>query len=170
MNFKRTGAISRGLDASLIALLSLTVGLFGIESANAKNPLTEAPVTAPSNYIAQVTDASNPIYGSWKLRYSVDGIVYESVLVMKGFSGSMRTRYYHPSLGKQAVDQTMYLKSSPDGLILLGYNPVYAGTTRKHPYFSADNFLFSIEPDGSARITNCDDAGQCSAVTAQTIR
>ncbi|MBW4479976.1 MAG: hypothetical protein KME54_24835 [Tolypothrix brevis GSE-NOS-MK-07-07A] len=161
MNFKRTGAI---------ALLSLTVGLFGIESANAKNPLTEVPVTAPSNYIAQVTDASNPIYGSWKLRHSVDGIVYESVLVMKGFSGSMRTRYYHPSLGKQAVDQTMYLKNSPDGLVLLGYSPVYAGTNRKHPTYSADNFLFAIEPDGSAKVETCDDSRQCSAVTAQTIR
>lgn len=160
MNFKRTGAI---------ALLSLSVGLFGIESANAKNPLTEVPVTAPSNYIAQVTDANSPVYGSWKLRYSVDGIVYESVLVMNGFSGSMRTRYYHPSLGKQSVDQTMYLKNSPDGLVLLGYNPVYAGTSRKHPYI-ADNFLFAIEPDGSRRFAICDDAGKCSAVTAQTIR
>ncbi|MCC5618025.1 hypothetical protein LC605_23660 [Nostoc sp. CHAB 5836] len=169
MNFKRTGAISRGLDASLIALLSLTVGLLGIESANAKNPLTEAPITAPSNYIAQVTDASNPIYGNWKLRYSVNGIVYESILVMKGFSGSMRTRYYYPSLGKQAVDQTMYLKSSPDGLILLGYNPVYAGTNTEHPTYVADNFLFAIEYDG-AKAEICDDLLRCSAVSVQAIR
>lgn len=161
MNFKRTGAI---------ALLSLTVGLFGIESANAKTPLTEAPVTVPSNYIAQVTDANSPIYGSWKLRYSVDGIVYESILVMQGFSGSMRTKYYDPSRGKQAVDQTMYLKSSPDGLVLLGYNPVYAGTTIKHPTYVADNFLFAIEYDGSAKAAICDDSLRCSGVTVQAIR
>lgn len=160
MNFKRTGAI---------ALFSLTVGLFGIESANAKNPLTEAPVTVHSNYIAQVTDANSPIYGSWKLRYSVDGIVYESVLVMKGFSGSMRTRYNDPRLGKQAVDQTMYLKNSPDGLVLLGYNPVYAGTNTEHPTYVADNFLFAIEYDG-AKAEICDDSLQCSAVSVQAIR
>lgn len=49
MNFKQTAAI---------ALLTVSVGLLGVESANAKNPLTEVPVTAPSNYITQVTDAT----------------------------------------------------------------------------------------------------------------
>ena len=174
-------------QTATIGILVVGMGLFGVESANAKNPLTEAPAIrlkplqriAPSTHvaqsssytIAQVTDANNPLYGSWKLTYSVDGIVYQSVLVMNGYSGAMRTRYFDPNFKKpQVVDQTIRLKSSSKGLVLLGYNPVYAGTSRKHPTYSADNFRFSLQPDGSVVIVNCDDAQQCSAVDVETIK
>lgn len=170
-NFKQTTSI---------AILVAGIGLFGIKSADARNALVQTPdVSQSSSYaigfaapkvIAQLLDANSPIYGSWKLRYSIDGIVYQSVLVMEGYSGVMRTRYFNPSINqKQGVDQNISLKSSPQGLVLLGYNPVYAGTSRRHPSYAADNFLFSVEPDGSLTAYTCDERRQCSAVDIERI-
>ncbi|MDZ8065262.1 MAG: hypothetical protein RMY64_06425 [Nostoc sp. DedQUE08] len=170
-NFKQTTSI---------AILVAGIGLFGIKSADARNALLQTPdVSQSSSYaigfaapkvIAQLLDANSPIYGSWKLRYSIDGIVYQSVLVMEGYSGVMRTRYFNPSINqKQGVDQNISLKSSPQGLVLLGYNPVYAGTSRRHPTYAADNFLFSVEPDGSLTAYTCDERRQCSAVDIERI-
>ena len=158
-------------------ILIFGIGLFGIESAGAKSPLAPSPVMSPptnishaSSYnIAQLTDANSPLYGNWKLIYSVDGIVYESILIMRGYSGNMRTRYHDPNKGKQVVDQTMYLKSSSSGLVLLGDNPVDAGTSKKHPIYAADKFLLAIQPDGSLQFLTCDDQQQCSYVKSEAL-
>ncbi|WP_334898405.1 hypothetical protein [Nostoc sp.] len=78
----------------------------------------------------------------------------------------MRTRYFG-SNKKQVVDQKIRLKSSPSGLVFLGYNPVYAGTSTRHPTYAADNFLFAIEDDGSFTAFTCDDRRQCSPVDVE---
>jgi len=161
-NFKQTASM---------AILVAGIGLFGIKSADARNALLETPnISQFSSYtIAQLVDARTPIYGSWNLKYSVDGIVYKSVLVMKGYSGRMRTRYFDSRINKkQFVDQEIILKSSPHGLVLLGYRPVYAGTSIKHPTYAADNFLFAVEDDGIVAYT-CDDRQQCSPVDVEEI-
>lgn len=155
-----------------IAILVAGIGLFGIKSANGRDILAQTPNTSQSSSyaIAQLVDANSPLYGSWSLRYSVDGVVYQSVLVMKGYSGMMRTRYFDSTINqRQVVDQEISLKSSPQGLVLLGYNPVYPGTSRRHPTYAADNFLFSVEPDGSVIAYTCDDLRQCSAVDVESI-
>ena len=54
--------------------------------------------------------------------------------------------------------------------IKAGYNPVYAGTSRRHPTYVADNFLFAIQPDGSLAAYTCDYARQCSAVSIERIK
>ncbi|MEH2264835.1 hypothetical protein [Nostoc sp.] len=155
-----------------IAILVAGIGLFGIKSANGRNILAQTPNTSQSSSyaIAQLVDANSPLYGSWSLRYSIDGVVYQSVLVMKGYSGMMRTRYFDSTINRrQVVDQEISLKSSPQGLVLLGYNPVYPETSRRHPTYAADNFLFSVEPDGSVIAYTCDDLQQCSAVDVESI-
>ncbi|MBN3911441.1 MAG: hypothetical protein HWQ35_34370 [Nostoc sp. NMS1] len=162
-NFKQTTSMT---------ILVVGIGLYGIKSVDARNVLVQTPKVSQSSFyaIAQLLDANSPIYGSWNLRYSIDGIVYQSVLVMEGYSGVMRTRYFEPGINKkQVVDQQISLKSSPQGLVLLGYNPVYAGTSRRHPTYVADNFLFSIQPDGSLTAYTCDDLQQCSAVDVESI-
>lgn len=158
-NFKQTTSI---------AILVAGIGLFGIKSADARNALVQTPdVSQSSSYtIAQLVDANSPIYGSWQLKYSVDGVVHTSVLVMNGYSGVMRTRYFS-SNKRQVVDQKIRLKSSPRGLVFLGYNPVYAGTSTRHPTYAADNFLFAIEDDGSFTAFTCDDRRQCSPVDVE---
>jgi hypothetical protein len=164
-NFKQTASI---------AILVAGIGLFGIKSADARNTLAQTssyPIaSSAAKLIAQFVDANSPLYGSWSLRYSVDGVVYQSVLVMQGYSGVMRTRYFDSSINRrQVVDQEISLKSSPQGLVLLGYNPVYPGTSRRHPTYAADNFLFSVEPDGSVIAYTCDDLQRCSAVDVESI-
>jgi hypothetical protein len=162
-NFKQTTSI---------AILVAGIGLFGIKSVDARNALVQTPnASQSSSYtIAQLLNANSPLYGSWKLKYSVDGVVYQSVLVMKGYYGLMRTRYFDSSINKkQVVDQEISLKSSAQGLVLLGSNPVYPGTSRRHPTYAADNFLFSVEPDGSLTAYTCDDLRQCSAVDVESI-
>ncbi|MHC5729575.1 MAG: hypothetical protein ACYTXY_36715, partial [Nostoc sp.] len=162
-NFKQTTSI---------AILVAGIGLFSIKSVDARNALVQTPdVSQSSSYaIAQLLEANSPIYGTWNLRYSIDGIVYQSVLVMEGYSGMMRTRYFDPTINKkQVIDQEISLKSSPQGLVLLGYNPVYAGTSIRHPTYAADNFLFSVEPDGSLAAYTCDNLRQCSAVDVEKI-
>ena len=90
---------------------------------------------------------------------------------MNGYSGKMRTRYFDSNVRKtQTVDQTMSLRSSSRGLILVGYNPVYAGTNTRNPTYSADNFLFQVSSDGSLNAATCDDAGQCSDVDVESVR
>ncbi|MEH2195508.1 MAG: hypothetical protein V7K98_23110 [Nostoc sp.] len=163
-----------------MAILVAGIGLFGIKSADARNALVQTQnVPESSSYViasgaeklmAQLVDANSPIYGTWSLKYSVDGTIYQSILVMEGYSGAMRTRYFDSTINKrQVIDQEISLKSSPQGLVLLGYNPVYSGTSTKHPTYAADNFLFSIEPDGSVLAYTCDDLRRCSAVDVETI-
>ncbi|BAY37901.1 RDD domain-containing protein [Nostoc sp. NIES-2111] len=139
----------------------------------------QPPMNLPTNSnpqsssftIAQLTEANSPVYGTWKLQYSVSGIVYESILTMRGRYGSMRTKYFQPDVRRTvAVDQTMSLKSSANGLILLGSNPVYAGTSTRHPTYSADNFLFQIRPDGTSVAFTCDYNLQCSPVDIEVVR
>lgn len=170
MNFKQTASLG---------ILVLGIGMVSAESVDARNQRVQTPITTPSTQIvqsssyviAQLTEASSPIYGIWKLKFSVNGIVHESVVAMNGYSGAMRTKYFNPNLRRtQVVDQTIRLKSSSQGLILVGYNPVYAGTTRRHPTYNADNFLISVQPDGSRTIYTCDTARQCSAVDMEVIK
>ncbi|NEQ41262.1 MAG: hypothetical protein F6K40_35720 [Okeania sp. SIO3I5] len=112
-------------------------------------------------YLAQ----SNPLYGCLRLTYSVLGIVYESVLQMNGYEGIMITQYFEPNIGRTAyVQQTMRMRSSPRGIVILGYDPVYPGTNRKHPTYIPDNFFFQVRPNGDYIFALMDDAGQLSPV------
>lgn len=161
-------------------LLALLVVFSGIKAAQAKSLSATQPVDTKTTAvtsdnssftIAQFSRSSTPLYGAWKLTHSVGGILHESWLYMSGYSGKMRTRYFDANANKtQAVDQTMYLRSSSQGLVLLRDNPVYAGTNTRHPTYNADNFLFQVSSDGSLNAATCDDAGQCSDVDIESVR
>ena len=121
--------------------------------------------------IAQITEASYPLYGSWKLTYSVNGTVYKGYLIMKGYYGDLRVSFFDPQTRKKAtIDEAMKLMSSSQGLVLLGYDPVYAGTSVSHPTYAADNFVFSVQPDGSLVAATCDDQEQCSYVDMEFVK
>jgi hypothetical protein len=81
---------------------------------------------------------------------------------MKGYYGDLRVSYFDPQTRKKAtIDEGMKLMSSSRGLVLLGYNPVYAGTSISHPSYAADNFMFAVQPDGSLVAFTCDDQERC---------
>jgi hypothetical protein len=112
---------------------------------------------------------ATPLYGVWRLQYSVHGIVYQSTLKMEGDSGKMLTSFFNVETNQtETVEQTMRLQPSAKGLLLLGYNPVDANSKTRHPTYSPDNFLFQITPNGKYFQT-CDDAGRCSPVEIEYI-
>ncbi|BDA72632.1 hypothetical protein RIVM261_009370 [Rivularia sp. IAM M-261] len=142
-----------------IGILVTGLGFLGLESVDAKTPLQ-------TSYTVAQTIKPSPIYETFKLTHSFDGIVYESVLKMEGHSGVMRTRYFNPITRKiTVVRQTMKLDSTPQGLVIYGYNPV-DDVTNKPISYSPDNYLISIRPDGSVFL-HCDDQGQCSNVDVE---
>ena len=160
-------------SSNVLALLGTLVvlGCFNIQTAEAKNALVNAkPSPAPtlinqspssSFAIAQLTEASYPVYGSYSLTYSVDGTVYQGVLKMNGYRGKLRVRFFSPDLRRtEIVDQEMRLKSSSQGLILLGYSSSIAN-------YSPDNFIFAIDPDGTLIAHTCDYLKRCSPVDVQ---
>ncbi|MBD2626578.1 hypothetical protein [Trichormus variabilis] len=164
--------------ASLLVLV-MGIASFSIKSADAKNAFIQTPqnrisrpVTPSSSFtIAQLTDASSPIYGHWKLTFSVNGTVYKGYLIMKGYYGVLRVSYFDPNVRKKVtIDEGMRLMSSSQGLVLVGYNPVYAGTSISHPTYSADNFLFSIQPNGSLVAVTCDNQQRCSSVEVEYVK
>jgi hypothetical protein len=162
-------------SASLGILFIGITGLFGLESVDARSNPTKSTYSqensrSSSYTIAQVGNANNPIYGTWKLTYSVDAIVYESTLEMSGYSGVMRTRYYNPNTQiTEVIRQNMALKSIHQGLFIIGSNPVHDRTSRKAIDYSPDNFLFSITPDGPVFLT-CDRMERCSHVDLEVIK
>ncbi|MBD2677111.1 MULTISPECIES: hypothetical protein [Nostoc] len=165
----------------LIGFFTIGSGLYNIKSVNAYDSSVKPSVTTdytlidsqPSSFkISQiVTEASSPLYVNWKLEYSIDGILYESILRMEGYSGTMRTKYFNALINQtDVIDQTMELKSSSQGLILLGSNPVDANTKIPDPTYIPDNFLFQIRPNGSFVVITCDRNSRCSDVDLAVVR
>ncbi|MGK7920994.1 MAG: hypothetical protein AB4080_13400 [Trichodesmium sp.] len=163
-NKSLVGVVTRTLITTFFLPFQIAVGINFAESAMAEsliNKNSQLPSNNSQIYLAQ----ANPLYGCVRLTHSSFGIVYESALKMNGYEGIMITKYFNPNIGgTEYVQQTMRMRSSARGIVILGYNPVYAGTSRKHPTYSPDNFLFQIRPDGSYLFGTCDDAGRCSAV------
>jgi hypothetical protein len=172
MNFKYT--------ASIGILLLLGIGFPGLKSADAKSPSAQPPVphsstdikpSQSSSYTVAQTFGASPIYATWRLIHSFDGIVHESNLRMNGRSGVMRTRYFNPITRRtEVVRQNMVLKPTPRGLMLIGSNPVYDRTSERHPTYVEDNFSLSIQPDGSFIVLTCDRLMRCSDVDLEVIR
>ncbi|BAZ03484.1 RDD domain-containing protein [Calothrix sp. NIES-3974] len=158
------------IKTASVAVLLLGMGLTTVESVRAQS--REQITTSNSYTVAQaVTRANSPLYGSWKLTYSVNGIVYESVLIMNGYTGGMGTTYFDPRLRRtRVISQFMELRSSSQGLILVGSNPVDYHTKRPATDYSPDNFLFSIRPNGRLVAITCDRARQCSDVNVERVR
>lgn len=113
-----------------IGILVTGLGFLGLESVDARTLSQTYSYT-----IAQTFDAQ-PIYETWKLTHSFAGYVHESTVVMNGLSGVMRTKYFNSLTNKtEIVKQNMTLKSVPRGLMLIGSNPVYDGTSQRHPTY-----------------------------------
>ena len=164
---------------AFVLVLIVEMWLIDIKSVGAKTALEKVPLTtnspditqSSSFTIAQLTEASYPLYGSWKLTFSVNGTVYKGYLIMKGYYGTLRVSFFDPQTRKKAtIDEGMKLMSSSQGLVLLGYNPVYAGTSISHPTYAADNFVFAVQPDGSLVAGTCDDQERCSSVDMEYVK
>ena len=144
--------------------MKLTKGKYYLEKATkASATCLIFCVSFTSNSLAET------VSGCFDMVYSSSGISHESRLVMQGSQGYMRTRFFDTTAGKTAdVGQIMLVGSSPRGILIYGFEPVYFGTSTRHPSYSPDNFLFSINPNGSYVSLTCDDEGKCSEVDIKT--
>ena len=166
-----------------IGILATGLGFLGLKSVDAKTSSPQSPTSVSnpsmdvvessqsSSYtIAQTFDAQ-PIYATWKLTHSFAGFVHESTVVLNGLSGVMRTKYYNSLTKKtETVKQNMILKSMPRGLMLIGSNPVYDGTSKAHPTYVEDNFILAVQPDGLFIVLTCDRENRCSDVDFEVIK
>ncbi len=63
--------------------------------------------------------------------------------------GRLTVKFYNTNLGRpESIDLTMSTENTPQGILLVGSNPVYSGTRRRHPTYSPDNFLIRIDENG----------------------
>ena len=167
----------KNLKHGLKAIVTIVFFIYPqITLANPLNLLNNISKLDTLNMDCNLSKKKQPIYltqrrgktGCWKLIYSVDGIVYESVLILKGDRGKMLTTYFNPNIGRtDYVEQTMKVTNSPRGILILGSNPVYPNSNRRHPSYNPDSFLLQIRTSGEVVIATCDTASQCSFVDVE---
>lgn len=105
---------------------------------------------APSPTIATHQKLALHKTACMRLKFSNGGIVHAGQLWLNDNGmGRMTVKYFSPELGRQeSVDQTMRSENTPQGILLVGSNPIYSGTRRRIPTYSPDNFLLRIDENG----------------------
>lgn len=106
------------------------------------------------------------IDGDWKVNFAVGIEAHQSVLKMKGATGVMRTQFFDKDAGKtRTVLQQMQLKVSPNGIWLLGSNPINEETNQPDSSYSPDNIFVQRAPSGEFTAVNCDNNNNLSRVS-----
>lgn len=114
---------------------------------------------------AQPGVCTMPIYDHINIRWSAGFVVHEAHLDLQGCRGKMTVRFFNSERRRtETISQTMIVRNTANGILLLGYNPVWLNTRTRHPSYAADNILIQQRPDGSMGIMLCDDLNQCSPV------
>jgi hypothetical protein len=67
-------------------------------------------------------------------------------------------------MAEEVIEQAMVLRKTDRGVLLIGSNPVYAGTRRRAVNYAADNFIIERQPDGEYVVVTLDDQGNTSPV------
>jgi hypothetical protein len=85
-----------------------------------------------------------------RLTFSNSSIVHAGKLWLNDRGmGRMSIKFFNPNLGRpESVDLTMRSENTPEGILLVGSNPIYSGTRNRHPTYSPDNFLLKIDENG----------------------
>lgn len=112
--------------------------------------------------------AINAVAGVWLL--SRHGGMYEDVLSVNGTYGIMRA-WWRDAQGKLiGVDQTMKVQITPQGVLLIGSDPVYAKTKTPYTTYAADKLIFQRQTDNSYKIWTKDDVNvkEWEAVTVKS--
>lgn len=100
----------------------------------------------------------------YEIRFTAGVTQHRGALVLfDDGTGLVRIRYYNN--GTKMVEQKIRIQNTRNGLRLACYNPVYPGTTRRHPSYVADNFYLTQNEYGKTQLVNIDDQG----VTANVV-
>jgi hypothetical protein len=103
------------------------------------------------------------------IAFSNGQIIHRGRLVLgQNGQGMMRVSFRNARSGQdELIDEVMVMRNTPRGLVVLGYNPVFAGTNRRHPTYSADNFIIQRQ-NGQYVFFSVDDAGNQSHTDVST--
>ncbi len=109
------------------------------------------------------------VHGNYKIGWTFATIRHEGLLNMNGRVGKMRIKFFdQASSSTSEVDQMMVLASCTKGLVLIGFNPVVAGTSEKAANYITDNLIFRRETSGEVTLLNCYEEG-CSPIEMQQV-
>jgi hypothetical protein len=90
------------------------------------------------------------------------------VVLDRSGRGVMRVGFRDRNGRETVIEQAMVLRESQRGWLLIGSNPVYAGTRRRAPNYSADNFIIERQPNGDYVVASLDDGGNTSPAEVST--
>ncbi len=101
-----------------------------------------------------------------------DGIIHRGRLLLnRSGNGVMQVRFVNPRSNRaEVIDQVMTVRDSPDGPLIVGSYPVYAGTRSRHPTYHPDNFLLNVQPNGEYQFFMFDGQGTKSPVDVRDCR
>ena len=157
------GMVVWGIYAALATLIVILVSLDSPQQQSANSTAETTNVFGSPEPLSQPTDS---IDGTWQLGWAIDGSTHQGKLTIDGDQGNLMVTATGKGQKSDRVQETMRLWSSPRGLVLLGYNPIDPSTKAAPTDYSPDNFLFEPQSDGTYTVTRCDDAQNCTDVTA----
>ncbi|MEG3863816.1 RDD family protein [Microcoleus sp. herbarium12] len=126
-----------------------------------QEPVTPTPSPTPtptpeppkvSSIFGELTPASSAAYpstnGVWELEFAAGVNQHQAVLSMSGDSGFMIVNApNNPQGGSYKIWQTMTLRQSSKGLVIVGENPTDVDTNKANNTYVTDNILIRVEAD-----------------------
>jgi hypothetical protein len=142
------------------ALLTLLSGNLPVWSLTVPNH--QAPTVKPIDTSKVALHKTTCV----RLTFSNGEIVHAGQLWLNSNGmGRMTVKFYSPTAGRpESIDLTMRTENTPQGILLVGSNPVYSGTRRRHPTYSPDNFLLRTDENGNRSFFTFDLQRNTSAV------
>jgi hypothetical protein len=143
-----------------VAIISSNTGVWAVGSQSAQK--------VESSAIQQLAQ-QQPL--CLNMAFTNGPVVHRGRLIMgRNGRGTMRVVLSDPRGGGYAIDQAMVMRSTQRGVLLVGANPVFAGTNRRAPNYVADNFLIESQRDGDYVVVMFDDRGNTSPVEVSACR
>ncbi|MBD2480905.1 RDD family protein [Planktothrix sp. FACHB-1365] len=91
--------------------------------------------------------------GVWGLEFAVGATQHQAILSINGDSGFMVVRLPDGKGGIQNIRQTMKLRQSYKGLVIVGEDPTDLDTDKPSDTYRPDNFLIAVRPEKENPVT-----------------
>lgn len=150
--------IWQSATTTFLAIISGSMPVWSLTTANIPAPTVKPlavhkKIALHRTTCVRLTFSNGPIVHSGQLWLNSNGM------------GRMTVKYFSPDLGRpESVDLTIRSENTPQGILLVGSNPIYSGTRRRHPTYSPDNFLLRIDENGHRNFSTFDLNRNTSAV------
>jgi hypothetical protein len=144
-------------QSALLATVAVMVGNTNVWAVGGQS--AEKMESSTSHKVAQ----RQPL--CLNMAFSNGPIIHRGRVVLdRNGRGVMRVGFLGRSGRQEVIEQAMVLRKSERGVLLIGSNPVYAGTRRRAVGYAADNFIIERQPNGEYVVVTLDDQGNTSPV------